>query len=106
MSYFAWLSKAVAEAIDQKRIGSPVSLRAFFYLSPDHGLLLPTLGEALAAASAWFRGRPVRVYALGGIRAGEITVLVEYSAGQTALVSAGILRDPMPRIGGCAPSGR
>ena len=96
MGYFAGLEKAVAEAIAQQRIGSPVSLRAFFHLSADHGLLMQILGEALAAAEKWFRSAPVRVYALGGIRTGEITALVEYAGGQTALVSVGALRNPTP----------
>ncbi|MBI3697062.1 MAG: hypothetical protein HY238_19785 [Acidobacteria bacterium] len=96
MSYFAWLEKAVAEAIAQKRIGSPVSLRAFFHLSADHGVLLPLLGEALGAAGVWFAAPAVRVYALGGARDGQVTALVEYAAGQTALVSVATLHDPAP----------
>ena len=96
MSHWAWLEQAVAEAIAQKRIGSPVSLRAFFHLSADHGVLLETLGEALTAAGGWFRSPAVRVYALGGVRAGEITAMVEYAGGETALVSVATLRDPAP----------
>jgi hypothetical protein len=96
MTYFAWLEKTVAGAIAQQRIGSLVSLRAFFQLSADHGRLMGILGEALAAAGKWFGSRPVRVYALGGIKAGEITAMIEYSGGETALVSAGVLRDPVP----------
>lgn len=96
MSSFAGLEKAVAGAIAQKRIGSPVSLRAFFHLSADHGKMMPALGEALAAAERWLGSPPVRVYALGGVRTGEITAMVEYAGGQTALVSVGVLRNPAP----------
>lgn len=96
MSYFAGLGKAVAAAIAQNRIGSPVCLRAFFQLSADHGRLLQTMGEALAAASQWFSSPPARVFALGGIAAGEITAIVEYAGGQTALVCVGVLRNAPP----------
>jgi len=96
MAYLTWLGGAVQQAITQKRIGSPVALRAFFLLSPDHGLLLPTLTEALTAVTQWFGSPLTRVYALGGVRTGEVTALAEFSAGQTALLTAATLRDPTP----------
>jgi hypothetical protein len=96
VSYFTWLEKEVARAIARKRIGTPVSLRAFFHLSADHGRLVGALAEALAAAGAWLASSPVRLYARGGVRAGEITAMVEYAGGQTALVSAAVLRNASP----------
>jgi hypothetical protein len=96
MAYLAWLADNVQNAITQKRIGTPVALRGFFLLSPDHGLLLPTLAEALMTAAQWFGSPLTRVYALGGVRGGEITALAEFSAGQTALLTAATLRDPTP----------
>jgi hypothetical protein len=96
MAYLTWLGGAVQQAITQKRIGSPVALRAFFLLSSDHGLLLPTMAEALTAAARWFGSPLTRVYALGTVQAGEITALAEFAAGQTALVTAATLRDPIP----------
>jgi hypothetical protein len=95
MDSFRRLGEAVAAA--QKQIGRAVALRAFFELSADHGRLLPVVEAALAAAEQWFGSTPARVYALGGARHGEVTVLAEYAGGQTALVSAGVLRDPLPR---------
>lgn len=96
MAYLTWLGGIVQDALTQKRIGSPVALRAFFLLSPDHGLLLPTLAEVLATCAGWFGSPLTRVYALGGVRGGEITALAEFSAGQTALLTAATLRDPTP----------
>ena len=90
MAYLTWLGGAVQQAITQKRIGSPVALRAFFLLSSDHGLLLPTMAEALTAAARWFGSPLTRVYALGTVQAGEITALAEFAAGQTALVTAAV----------------
>jgi hypothetical protein len=91
------LARAVSQAIASGRIGTPVALRGHFHLSADHGTLLPALEAALGAAAAWFTSAPVRIYATGGARYGEITALAEYAGGQTALVSAGVLRDPLPR---------
>ncbi len=96
MAYLTWLGDAVQNALTQKRIGSPVALRAYFLLSPDHGLLLPTLAEALTTAARWFGSPLTRVYALGGVRGGEITAVAEFSAGQTALLTVATLRDPIP----------
>jgi hypothetical protein len=93
MAYLTWLADNVQNAIIQKRIGTPVALRGFFLLSPDHGLLLPTLAEVLTTAAQWFGSPLTRIYALGGVRAGEITALAEFSAGQTALLTAATLRD-------------
>ena len=95
MAYLTWLGGVVHQALTQKRIGTPVALRAYFLLSPDHGLLLPTLAEALTTAARWFGSPLTRVYCLGGVRAGEITAHAEFSAGQTALLTAATLRDPL-----------
>ena len=97
MDTFTRLTRTVAEALASQRIGLPVSVRAHFHLTADHGLLLPILEAALAAAEKWFASSATRAYALGGARHGEITALVEYTAGQTALVSVAVLRDPLPR---------
>ena len=96
MAYFPWLAKAVKSALSQNRIGTPVALRASFHLTPDHGRLLPILAEAVTTASGWFAGEPTRIYALGGIQTGEITVMVEFARGETALVSTAVLRIPVP----------
>ena len=95
-AYFVRLGRMVRSAVSQRRIGSPVALRAFFHLSPDHGRLMPLLGEALNTASGWFASPPARLYALGGVREGQVTVLLEYAGGETALVSVGVLQDPTP----------
>jgi len=94
MAYLTWLGGAVRNALTQKRMGTPVAVRGYFLLSPDHGLLLPTLAEALTMTAGWFGGLPARVCALGGVRSGEVTVLAEFPGGETALLSAATLRDP------------
>lgn len=96
METFGDLEQAVSRALASKRIGIPVAARGFFQVSPDHGALLAVLESAVAASAVWFGSGVRRVYALGGARHGEITVTVEFAAGQTALVSAAVLRDPAP----------
>lgn len=96
MAYLTGLRGAVQDALTAKRIGSPVSLRALLLVSPDHGLLLPTLAEILTVCTQWFSAPPARLYALGGVRDGVITALAEFPAGQTALVTAATLHDPTP----------
>jgi len=91
-----WIDRQVARAVAAGRVGTPVALRAFLYLSEDHGRLMETVGAVLAAAGGWFSSPARRLYALGGAAHGEITVLAEFAGGQTALISAGLLRGPAP----------
>src|SRR5437016_4926104 len=90
MEHFQSLSQAVAEVIRQGRIGTPVSLRIVDHTTADHGRIEPILARTIEAACTWVRGAPEQVSAAGGIPAGQITALIRFASGQSALVSVGV----------------
>ena len=92
------LSETVSDAIGDRRIGRPVAVRLYAYLSPDHGELLRGTADALALADRWLPGELVRLEARGSVELGHVTVLAEFSGGETALVSGACLHDGPPRI--------
>ena len=91
MGTLALMNGAVVSALRTEQIGRAVSLRAFLQLSSDHGHLETIATQAIAQAAAWFDAPAVSVYSLGGAESGQLTTLVEYKAGQTALVTVAIL---------------
>jgi hypothetical protein len=88
VAYFEWLDKAVTASLAREAIGKPVALRAYLQVTADHGLLLAVLAQSVGAASGWF-GSPVsRLFAQGNHADGYLSVLAEFSGGQTALITA------------------
>ena len=88
MAYLDWLEKTLASKLSEKPIGEPVVVRAFYQLTPDHGVLIPVLAAATSMAASWLGSRPARVYAQGGAAHGYATVLAEFAGGQTALITS------------------
>jgi predicted dehydrogenase len=82
-------SDAVLSALRAKRIGTPVSVRIVDHAASAPDRLGPALGRHLEAASRWLGADVRRLAALGDLRLGPVSVLMEFSQGQTALVSVG-----------------
>jgi hypothetical protein len=68
-----------------------VSVRAFLALSADHGHLEAVATQTIVQAAGWFDAPVSSVYALGGAEGGQLAALVEFSAGQSALVTVASL---------------
>lgn len=88
MRYLEWLEKAVGERLSSGAIGPPVFVRADLQVAADHGLLGPLAGAAVESAVKWLNASVHSIYALGGAKAGTVTVMVECTGGQSALLSA------------------
>ena len=89
MDPFEAASQTLRSALETDRIGSPVAVRVVVHLAADHGLIERIASRALEEAAGWLKGEPKRLTARGGVEAGQITALVRFAGGQTALVSAG-----------------
>jgi predicted dehydrogenase len=90
--YLKWLDKTIGEPIAGGRIGRPVFVRAHAELISDHGLLIALLGHFVRMSASWMNSPLRRLYAQGGARAGYLSALLEFSAGQTALAGATLRR--------------
>ena len=82
-------SEAVLTAVRAKRIGVPVSVRIVDHSASEIDEVEPLLARNLEAASQWLDADVSRLAALGDFQAGQVSVLMEFRQGQTALVSAG-----------------
>jgi predicted dehydrogenase len=86
-----WLDAArtIASALDSKRIGTPVFARIVADTGDKPEAMEGFFAKALDAGCRWIGAEPTGVTALGAWTAGQVTALVEFARGQTALVSVG-----------------
>jgi len=84
------LYQTVKHALDAGRVGSPVFVRYVAQIASGREELRGVLAEALAMANSWLGASPQRVYVQGCGDAGQLTATVQYSGGQTALLSVGV----------------
>ncbi|MFH1269379.1 MAG: Gfo/Idh/MocA family oxidoreductase [Planctomycetota bacterium] len=82
-------NEAVITALRARRIGTPVSVRIVDHGTSEIDAVESRLARALEAASRWLDADVRRLAALGGFQSGQVSVLMEFRQGQTALVSAG-----------------
>jgi len=82
-------SQSVLAALRSKRIGTPVSVRIVDCGASEVEQLEPRLAEAMEMASRWLGAEVRRLAALGDMESGQLSVLMEFRQGQTALVSVG-----------------
>lgn len=80
------LKKSVQSVIEKERIGSPVFLRCVLQVASETANLLEPTAEMVALANGWMPSPPERVYAQGDAAATQVTVMVQYAAGQMALL--------------------
>ena len=82
-------SQAFRSAIRTGRIGTPVAARIVAHLTADHGQIERLAARTLESAAGWFGIRSGQLAARGSVKTGQLTALVRFAEGQTALVSAG-----------------
>lgn len=87
MDYWADLTKAVEMTLAAERIRTPVFVRYTVVLAEKVEEFNQTLIKLVNDLTGWFSAVPDTVYALGLPDAGQITVTLEYPAGQTALLA-------------------
>jgi predicted dehydrogenase len=98
MSTLHAASQAVLQAIHDRRIGSVLSVRLVAHTIADHGQIHDSLAEALDATCQWLDASPSRLSARGAAEAGQISALLQFPAGQTALVSVGTRGNVAPTL--------
>ncbi|MDE0637573.1 MAG: hypothetical protein OXI43_17185 [Candidatus Poribacteria bacterium] len=81
------LKKSVDSVIEKDRIGSPVFLRCVLHIASDTSSLLQPTAEMVALSNRWIPSQPQRVYAKGDADATQVTVMVQYTDGQMAVLS-------------------
>ena len=98
MTYLEDLSRWLSQEAVRRRMGRPVAARASFALpfAPDAA---PGLLAAVAAsAETWMGAVPKRAYALGSARLGQLTALIEFATGETALLGVEPCREASPAV--------
>lgn len=81
------LKKSVDSVIEKDRIGSPVFLRCVLNIASETSNLLQPTAEMVALSNGWMPSAPQRVYAQGDADAIQVTVMVQYTDGQMAVLS-------------------
>ena len=81
------LKKSVDSVIKKDRIGSPVFLRCVLNIASETSSLLQPTAEMVALSNGWMPSQPQRVYAQGDADAIHVTVMVQYTDGQMAVLS-------------------
>lgn len=89
------LFQSVKAALDAGQVGVPVFVRCVAYTAASRDELTAALHQAAAVAGSWLNAEPRRVYVLGGEEAGQLTATLQYTGGQSALVSV----NPVPPDG-------
>lgn len=81
------LKKSVQSVIEKGRIGSPVFLRCVLNVASGTSSLLQPTAEIVALSNGWIPSQPQHVYAKGDADAAQVTVMVQYTDGQMAMLS-------------------
>ena len=80
------LQKSVQTIIESGRIGSPVFLRCVCQIATGSSLLQPA-AAVMALANGWMPAEPEGIYAQGDANATQVTLMVQYAGGQSAVLS-------------------
>ena len=81
------LQQSVQSVIDEGRIGSPVFLRCMVYAPIEAADTVGEIAALTTIANEWMPDPPEQVYALDNADRTQITVMVKYAGGQSALLS-------------------
>ncbi len=82
-----FLYQTVKEILDTGRVGVPVFVRCVVQLPPDSGYMINTLARMLMLVGSWLKAMPSRIYAQSRYGSTQVTASVQYTGGQTAIVS-------------------
>ncbi len=89
MDSFDAIVHRVTRALSTEKIGQPVAVRIVAHMAVDHGWLDRLARAALDQAVTWIDAPWSSLTAVGSISRGEMTVLLRFTSGATALVSVG-----------------
>ena len=81
------LQQSVQSVIDEGRIGSPVFLRCIVHAPIEAADSVGGVAALTATANSWMPDLPEQVYALDNADRTQITAMVKYAGGQSALLS-------------------
>ncbi len=81
------LKKSVDSVIEKDRIGSPVFLRCMLHIASETSSLLQPAAEIVALSNGWMPSQPQRIYAQGDVNATQVTLMIQYTDGQMAVLS-------------------
>ncbi len=81
------LQQSVQSVIDEGRIGSPVFLRCIVHAPIEAADTVAGIAALTAAANNWMPDPPEQFYALDNADKTQITAMVKYAGGQSALLS-------------------
>jgi len=81
------LQQSVQSVIDEGRIGSPVFLRCIVHAPIEAADTVGGIAALTAIANSWMPDPSEQLYALDNTDKTQITAMVKYAGGQSALVS-------------------
>ena len=81
------LQQSVGSVIAEGRIGSPVFLRCIVQMPFADTNMVSGMAALVAAANTWMPSPPERIYAPEQTDTTQITAMVQYAGGQTAVLS-------------------
>lgn len=81
------LQQSVQSVIDEGRIGSPVFLRCIVQAPIEAADAVGGIAALTAIANHWMPDPPEQIYALDNADTTQITAMVKYAGGQSALLS-------------------
>ena len=81
------LQQSVQSVIDEGRIGSPVFLRCIVQAPIEAADIVGGIAALTEIANNWMPDPPEQIYTLGSADTTQITAMVKYAGGQSALLS-------------------
>ena len=81
------LQQSVQSVVDEGRIGSPVFLRCIVHAPIEAADTVGGIAALTAIANSWMPNPPEQLYALDNADKTQITAMVKYAGGQSALLS-------------------
>ncbi len=93
MSSLADLHRGVEATLASKRLGQPVFVRYLWHGFDRPNEVVPRLAVLVDAVGRWLGQSLERVYATGGLTAGQVSLTLEFREGGTAMVGWTSSRD-------------
>lgn len=81
------LQQSVGSVIAEGRIGSPVFLRCMVQIPLTGASVVSSMAAVAAVANTWMPSKPERIYIPDKSAATQMTAMIQYSGGQTAILS-------------------
>ena len=81
------LQQSVSSVIAEGRIGSPVFLRCMVQMPIVDTNIVSGMAALVEVANSWMPSPPERIYAPDQVDTTQITAMVQYTGGQTAMLS-------------------